>query len=992
MCQFSKFFFRGWIKDRIAVIDSNIQCLLSKTLDHENAYIQYKDHLTERDARKTRYEILNKDGLRIINNMVEAKLIVEASIKDLEDDWTNLDLALKRFQDDLEHTKDSESLKDDLVNLDKWIDLNSEGLGEIEGSTLDEIEEMLRIQEDFEKSIAVQEGRFQSTLGRLSKYAENVQSKFGKQEEERTNPDEKMQDPAYRNIGSKSGNESYEGTAERPPMTLEDHGRQTQTADNKLEEATSVNEGNKLYHSRADTDKLALKNNKESVECAWKQKEGLTRIYSSESRAKDPYGEVVGTAGSVDKGEIKHSEIECDSSLTVMIKDDPNHSALYATQGVVKSNDDFRSSLFNRVGESEGHQSSKEIEDAVKSTPSSSNKISDYPQKADEQHFAIPQREQRDRGSLKTSSPEVVHDMSIPAKITDTERAPSIVKDNYDEEDVSQPNFEDDITGHDQKFEDISDLNADKDDALDKHPFDDSCSNSEIEIPDLLSAVPGTKKELTETTKELEFMEPIEEPIEEPILNPETHDAIVESMPDMDEMFGYPKLNKENFPAFQGSADFEFIDSEDDDEIEFNFDVPKGHDESVTTRDPFESRISVEEFDRRMSLPKDDERLNDVEVPGDDFQLFIEDPEEVETPKDFKGEGKDDDDVESGNLSGIQIEISAEDVNDVLMNDDVTKREDHSLGQGTNYYEIKNPNSSITEEVTDDLMEDSPTFKDSLASNKRWKEGNKMGTEDIVSFKESDTNMNMPENIVAEPSSHRHDEGTHEYPVQYSPKEYDVKTSDVGNLSRNSQPMISIIQPTDFEDDTMGLTEAIPQGDNGSREVLLKFAGDLKIREEFSVGGKRSPNRKWKSFYSVIIKSSLVCFQSEDYFKHKRNPEKEFSLDGAMIHVEPTNINLKNILRLRLGNRSECLIMSEDEEIVNDFLMAVIECTGMMGQEDSVSLPPAPPPVVMKSEIKPVAAASDVAGKSLEMKASSRIVPEPELSSDGRSSAIFTTF
>ena len=952
--------------------------------------------MTERDARKTRYENLNKDGLRIINNMVEAKLIVETSIKDLEDDWTNLDLVLKRFQGDLEHTKDSESLKDDLVNLDKWIDLNSEGLDEIEGSTLAEIEEMLRRQEDFEKSIAVQEGRFQSTLGRLSKYAENVQSKVEKQEEERINPDEKKQDSAYRNNGIKSGTDSFEGTAERSSIPLEDHGRQTETADNRLEKATSVNEGNKLYHSRAGTDELALKNNKESVESAWKQKKGLARTYSSESRAKDPYEDIFGTVGSMDIGDVKHYEIERDSSPVAVTEDDPNHSSLYATQSLVRSNDDMKSSLFKLVGKSEGHQSIKEIKDAVKSIPSSSIKMADCPQKPDEQHFVIPQREERDRRTIQTSGPEVALDMSIPTKVTDTERAPSIVKDNYDEEDVSQPNFEDDITDHDQNFENISDLNADKDDVLNKHPFGDSCSKGKIEIPDLAGAVPGTDKEFMGITKEPEFMEPIEEPI----LIPETHDIIVESMPDMAEMFGYPEPNKENFPALEGSADFEFFDSEDDDEIEFNFDVPKEN--SVTTRDPFESRISVEEFDRRMSLPRDDERLNDAKVSGDDFELFIEDPDEVKTPRDFKGEKEDGDDVVSGNLSGIQIKISAEDVNDILTNDDVTKREDHSLGHGTSNYEIKNPNSSITEEVTDDLKEDSLSFKDSLASNKTLKKSNKMGSKDIISFKEIESNMNMPENIVTEPSSNKHDEGTRESPVQHSPREYVVKTSDIGDLSKNSQAIISVIQPAEFEDDTMGLTEAFPQGDYGSKDVSLKFAGDLKIREEFGVGGKRSPNRKWQSFYSVIIESSLVFFQSKDYFKRERNPEKEFSLDGAMIHVEPTNNSLKNILRLRLSDRSECLIMSEDEEIVNDFLMAVTECTGMMGQEDSVSLPPAPPPpslpkdIVMKSEIKSVAAASDVAkyevaGKSLEMKASGRSVPEPELSSDGRSSAIFTT-
>eukprot|EP00112_Aurelia_sp_Birch-Aquarium-sp1_P010664 Seg2271.6 transcript_id=Seg2271.6/GoldUCD/mRNA.D3Y31 product="Spectrin alpha chain non-erythrocytic 1" protein_id=Seg2271.6/GoldUCD/D3Y31 len=913
---------REWIKDRIAVIDSNIQCLLSKTLDHENAYIQYKDDLTERDARKTRFESLNKDGLRIINNMVESKLIVETKITDLQEDWTNLDLALKRFLGDLEHTKDSESLKDDLVNLDKWIDLNSEGLDEIDGSSLDEIEEMLRRQDDFEKSIAVQEGRFQSTLGRLSKYAENVQSKFEKRGAEKINPEQKIKDPAYRNDGDKNGSESYEAVVERPPMTLEDPGRQTLAAENKLKDVTSVNEGNKLDHLRMDSDKFDLKKYTNSLESAGQHKEGVTRKGSNKRRAEVPTEEAL---GSMKIEGMEQAGIERDFKPATAIKDHPDHLAFQGTQSLVKSNNYTKSNPSKQVEEPGGQQSSKETEDALNSMPFRSIKMGGGPQEAvtDEQQFTIPEKQERVKGNLQISSPGIVDDMSIPVKIIDSERAPSSVKDDIEEEDASQLNFEDDIWQRDPSFEEISYLNADKGAALDQQPFDDSISNTAIDIPDLSSAVPGTKNEFMEPINEPEFIEPVEEPI----LIPETHDTFVESMPDMDEMFGYPELNEENFPASEVSADFEFFDSEDDDEIEFNFDVPKGN--AITNRDPFESRSSVEEFDRRLSLPREDER------PKDEY-----------------------------------------------------------LDHGANKHEIKNPSSDIRKEVTYQLREDSATFEDSLASGKTWKDSSKIGSKDIFSSTEGDRNINMPEIIVSGQSSRRHDEQSRENPTQYTPRDYGVMTSDIGDLPKNSQPQIVVSQPIEFEDDTIGLKGSFVRDENESK-VSLKFSGDLKIREEFSVGGKRFPNRKWKPFYSVIIESLLVCYQSEDYFKRKRIPEKELNLDGSMIHVEPTNNNnnMKDILRLRLSDRSEYLVMSEDEGIADNFLMAVTDCTGMMGQEDSVSLPPAPPPpslpkdAAMKTEIRPNSLEGSpgefrAAGKSSMMGASDRNVPDPELSSD----------
>ena len=157
-----------------------MQSLLSKSVDHENAFITYRDHLTERDALQSRIDNLFQEAGKLVEAIPDVSSIINEEIQSLSQDWRSFENELKSFHEDLDDTKDSEALKDDLVNIEEWIAANDGTFGDFEGSSLDEIEEMLRLQDDFEKSIAVQEGRFQSTLGKLSKYTEKVENKYTK--------------------------------------------------------------------------------------------------------------------------------------------------------------------------------------------------------------------------------------------------------------------------------------------------------------------------------------------------------------------------------------------------------------------------------------------------------------------------------------------------------------------------------------------------------------------------------------------------------------------------------------------------------------------------------------------------------------------------------------------------------------------------------------------------------------------------------------------
>eukprot|EP00794_Sanderia_malayensis_P017764 gene17764-19538_t len=178
---------RSWIKDQLTAIRRNIDRLLSKSTSHEDAFLQYKDHVSEQGGRQAGLEKLLSTGRRMINDNHGAQSVIKNEINCLEKDWQTLQGKLRTFEEDLQHSQVSESLTDDLMNLDNWLEGNNDQFhDDLPPGDLDEIEDMLKMHDDLEKSIKVQEDRFQSVLSRLSEYEENMGDKVGKNRERNT--------------------------------------------------------------------------------------------------------------------------------------------------------------------------------------------------------------------------------------------------------------------------------------------------------------------------------------------------------------------------------------------------------------------------------------------------------------------------------------------------------------------------------------------------------------------------------------------------------------------------------------------------------------------------------------------------------------------------------------------------------------------------------------------------------------------------------------
>eukprot|EP00794_Sanderia_malayensis_P017767 gene17767-19542_t len=178
---------RSWIKDQLTAIRRNIDRLLSKSTSHEDAFLQYKDHVSEQGGRQAGLEKLLSTGRRMINDNHGAQSVIKNEINCLEEDWQTLQGKLRTFEEDLQHSQVSESLTDDLMNLDNWLEGNNDQFhDDLPPGDLDEIEDMLKMHDDLEKSIKVQEDRFQSVLSRLSEYEENMGDKVGKNRERNT--------------------------------------------------------------------------------------------------------------------------------------------------------------------------------------------------------------------------------------------------------------------------------------------------------------------------------------------------------------------------------------------------------------------------------------------------------------------------------------------------------------------------------------------------------------------------------------------------------------------------------------------------------------------------------------------------------------------------------------------------------------------------------------------------------------------------------------
>ena len=802
----------------------NVQSLLSKSVDHENAFITYRNHLTERDAVQSRINNVFQDSKRLAESIPIVSSIIDCEMKSLSHDWNNFSNELKSFHEDLDDTKDSEALKDDLVNIEEWIDANEATFGNFDGSSLDEIEEMLRMQDDFEKSIAVQEGRFQSTLGRLSKYTEKVENKYTKRmsigDASMSVGDASMSIESLNLDGIEDGRKElvleHEIKHLQPPNDKErkeTNERIKPSSETRTERST----GDANFADKLRNQGSSHRNQPENVMKLEKPRQlheekvhdfGIKNISSPDRLGnhdislREQPGNVVGLEKpKTFRGEKVHDKPGRDRNVDSLV------------QTAIPDNKEIVSATFQKV---EGVDSGKKTD------------ITGPKNTLDFKHILVDEKNNEE--GFKTDSfadklltrEKSLSDNNAAARIPLVDSSTRVIDDSESEE----------ITA-------MAELSPVADGASGKYvPHVVSCEDTSQ------SLVASKPKEIESTSRK-------------------TMTDRSDSGPRDD--FTDADIIPEQVLVTESSVDFAFLDDDFDDAEE----IP----------------IRVEQ-----SLEKD----------VDFLKPLLKDKEDFEMPKD--------------------LDIFWDDVSD----DEEADSEDQRIVNVA-------PFSSTSKDVSSHGVEDG-IYQHDETSN--LVPGNSPREESHIEGRTKD-----PEHLDNEHESESKP-GSSEDSNKSIVNNFPFSTEG-GNVElRSHVPAILVSHPSGTEDDIKQLLNP-----EASHDRTVTFAGNLELKEETVYKEKRTTSRKWKDLHVIIIGSSLICYDSEDSFRKNAAPREEMELEDAMISVEPGMLG--DTLRLVIGDKSEYVVRSNDADRFNRFLMAVSKCSNINSKEDTISLPPAPPPPTM---------------------------------------------
>ena len=924
---------------------SNVQSLLSKSVDHENAYIIYRDHLTERDARQCRVDNLLKDATRLTETIPDTKSIIDTEAKLLCENWQDFQNELKGFQEDLDDTKDSETLKDDLVNLEKWILANDGKCEALEGSSLDEIEEMLRQHDDFEKSIAVQEGRFQSTLGRLSKYTEKVESKYAKKN--------------HRDAAKSSGRNDADGLKASVGLHSFNNGFPGPNPDNKKEAEKGDNSGGELkrLNSKQKYDNLNGNKRPETMRVMRPAEDITDKTGDSTEESRFENGIIHETDGKrkVPDEDLKvkdvSSKVQNEASSRGVAGDKFSEGAIvsYPESRVSAVAKAIAGNAFDSLQDEELLVNQRTDDDVYRSQDANTNTLSHKLSRIDKKRIQTGEH------------PSQLVALEEPPNGDEAQKAAaSIDKEALR---VMSPRESNEVI-----VERSADANVFPEAERVKHDTDTAGSDSE-------TATEGSEKN-------------IQHRIEDDGNPPESFSnaEIVDE-----------SIMPEQVQVVESSIDFAIFDDNYDDD----------QDKVIASKEhPFDSetdvfkQISNEGDFEFLGEASRQEEVNNNRKLGCEDQLsgmeeYIDFNDEtlggLKDQNHFKSEGFDRvydnskdglgrDESETNDKGGIiagnsfLTKVASEPADGMLFQDDALSISDRSNSEDGDAHLVG---------LEDKL--DSDDIEINLAENTDFVENNLFSGVEVA--KKSDGLDERVEKPGLKATVITKDQ-TPQAAVKLS-----EDTSVGGVIRRSPVPSILVSHASSTEDEMM------QQFDTERSNIgVLDFAGNLEFKEEIGSKGKKSLLRKWRDFYAVISESFLICYDSEEHFKKRVTPRKELNLESAMVTVEPGQFN--DTLRLSMMDRSEFLVRSDDADVFDDFLMAVSECAEMNSKEDTISLPPAPPPPLMPDDVDeektlphrhqdedPPTVADDLKVHESDTKKSS--IPAPEISSDGTLRKIF---
>eukprot|EP00795_Rhopilema_esculentum_P013545 gene13545-4433_t len=826
---------RVWIGDRMAAIESNVRSLVSKAMDHDDAYVAYRDHLTERDARQSRFDSLMKDGMRIIDTVFEIQEIVESEIGKLRQDWQNLNLELKSFHEDLKHTEHSESLKNDLVNLDKWIAVTSEGFEDIEGTSLDDVEELLRNQDELEKSIAVKEERFQSTLGKLSKYTEKFGAKYAKRHSLDKETPKSSSD--RENASNKEERENRDFSSK--------HRKEISVSDKIKEEADDKVFGfakETIQPKPASIATYAEVSADEASQGPANKSRGLEK---SDVKVKAQY---IGNAA-----EEKTPKQDEETGL-LSFKENQN------TEHASLANNDFNQKWAEgSLNINEEHLGSRKSKDENETSKQLENMFTDPIRK--ESHSQGTKTSASSHENQRSSDRDPMEEIITPIEMKPAENAPSLA------ESILQ--------------------------------YDDS-----IKETDLIKIVDNRR--INDSLFELDMSKQVDENMNQNV-SPE---------------------------AIESSSNFVTEFSDDEEKIEFVFEQPaeSGNENlfSLLAEMDYDDEASDGGSETHYDFVDDSQDRN-----NDLFQKEIEDfAKEFATEKDHKDYVKQEEVIMENPTDGVLLVQNESPVPDRKVTDRYDEQSSVLHGSidpplASDPFEFENENELSTAPFPVD-SENEPTsermFFPNSDVNENLSRSDGPRSSDLKVPRVLDTKL--AEKSVQSKSVM---EG---YKVGASEKQHPKD-----NVKTPSVPVIVVSRASRSED---GLTGSRNEGK--LKTNVFDFAGHLEFKEKEASKAMRLSMRKWREFYVVISENTLILYQSEAVFKQRNNPLKSHVLEDVLISVEPTAPTNDDLLRLQFADKTNYLVRSADKEVLDDFLMAVTECTQMNSKEDTVSLPPAPPP------------------------------------------------
>jgi spectrin beta len=186
----------SWISDMIAVLQTDE--LPRDVSGAEALLLSHLEHKAEIDARQANFTAFDHQGQVLVEaghyaskEIKEKMRVLSASHKELKEGW-------EEQRVELEQNLDSQMFKRDAEQAEMWIAMRESLLGSDEiGDSVDTVEELLRLQEDFEKMLAAQEEKF-SSLSRETKVEETQRRKREEEERKRKEEEERRREEQRR--------------------------------------------------------------------------------------------------------------------------------------------------------------------------------------------------------------------------------------------------------------------------------------------------------------------------------------------------------------------------------------------------------------------------------------------------------------------------------------------------------------------------------------------------------------------------------------------------------------------------------------------------------------------------------------------------------------------------------------------------------------------------------------------------------------------------